>query len=632
MRMDLGKSGVRVMGTWSSSTAYEKNDIVTNGSDGYISITDVPVGTALSNTAYWMQIVNGFDESEVVSAVNAWLVAHPEATTTVQDGAVTTAKIADGAVTDAKLVQSGGVLEEVADLKSDLDVRRPTWEQGVLAFANGELTASTTRICSSVLNDKINTISVPSEYDLGLLAWDGSTYMGAWNVKRWTKGTVWAKSFDLSVIRLTYPNYTFRLNLRYANNSNITTNSANVVTIYPSSIIDDFSNNFEVLDMKMESALTGEETLDTYSPFVNAGLINGAIYDAMKYRIASTDIMTFDRDITLRVADGYRFGVHTFVNGVFSANSGWKQTDYTIPKDTEFRIVIAHVAPEDTESIADIQEFVSKVTFNTVLADKIGSDTNESGREQYYLRDGNFFMVAHQGYPTGDRSLGYNLLDGYPLARKKGFEWAECDIEIASGNVPVCCHDPSFVDATTGNTIVIADHTVEELKTYDYYGSTIATFEEIIKCCKENGLQLQLDHITSPKMPYITPIVKQYGMERSVCYLVGYVDDSPYPTTLLNAIQTFDESAYIMLMANETTISGAINFANTIITPYNRVDITVNSTKFTPTDLKTHLLSMKAGVNFSTYVIDNVATAREYLPYVNSITSNTISSFDVFDY
>lgn len=91
---DLGKVGITVNGTWSDSVAYEKNSIVNDGADSYISIQDVPIGTALSNTAYWTLLCNGFSSAEVVSAVNAWLDDHPEATTTVQDGSITLAKLA----------------------------------------------------------------------------------------------------------------------------------------------------------------------------------------------------------------------------------------------------------------------------------------------------------------------------------------------------------------------------------------------------------------------------------------------------------------------------------------------------------------------------------------------------------
>lgn len=45
--------------------------------------------------------------------IQDWLDGHPEATTTVQDGSITTAKLADGAVTDDKLAHSNGVLEDV---------------------------------------------------------------------------------------------------------------------------------------------------------------------------------------------------------------------------------------------------------------------------------------------------------------------------------------------------------------------------------------------------------------------------------------------------------------------------------------------------------------------------------------
>ena len=45
-------------------------------------------------------------DEQVADAVSGWLAAHPEATTTVADGAVTTEKLADGAVTPSKLGHS----------------------------------------------------------------------------------------------------------------------------------------------------------------------------------------------------------------------------------------------------------------------------------------------------------------------------------------------------------------------------------------------------------------------------------------------------------------------------------------------------------------------------------------------
>lgn len=83
-------------------------------------------------------------DEQVQEAVDAWLDDHPEATTTVQDGAITTAKLADGSVTDDKLA-ADGIKAEVTDLKSDLKVEQDdglyhrylTWEHGGIDNATG---------------------------------------------------------------------------------------------------------------------------------------------------------------------------------------------------------------------------------------------------------------------------------------------------------------------------------------------------------------------------------------------------------------------------------------------------------------------------------------------------------------
>lgn len=161
---------------WDDLAPYEPLTVVMHDGVSYVSRRYVPAGIEISDTAYWVetyrfnaqveqyrQEVLGFQdeidarvpfpdplyypqygvlgqvlttladgttkwENPVVPSdeqaeevITAWLDDHPEATTTVQDGAVTTPKIADGAVTDAKLAQSGGVLKDVSGLKNTLN-------------------------------------------------------------------------------------------------------------------------------------------------------------------------------------------------------------------------------------------------------------------------------------------------------------------------------------------------------------------------------------------------------------------------------------------------------------------------------------------------------------------------------
>ncbi len=77
--------------------------------------------TTLSDgTTKWENPVVPSD-AQAETVITTWLNNHPEATTTVQDGAVTTAKLADGAVTDAKLAQTGGVLTLATNNRGALD-------------------------------------------------------------------------------------------------------------------------------------------------------------------------------------------------------------------------------------------------------------------------------------------------------------------------------------------------------------------------------------------------------------------------------------------------------------------------------------------------------------------------------
>lgn len=89
------------------------NDAIPTMSTTTPGIAKVGAGLAMNNGAIELDA----DTTGISGAVDAWLDAHPEATTTVVDGSITTAKLADDAVTDAKLAQVGGVLSTTEYLR-----------------------------------------------------------------------------------------------------------------------------------------------------------------------------------------------------------------------------------------------------------------------------------------------------------------------------------------------------------------------------------------------------------------------------------------------------------------------------------------------------------------------------------
>lgn len=56
VKQSLGKVSITPKGAWSTSTAYVFLDSVSNNGSSYLAKQDVPAGTSLSNTDYWLQI------------------------------------------------------------------------------------------------------------------------------------------------------------------------------------------------------------------------------------------------------------------------------------------------------------------------------------------------------------------------------------------------------------------------------------------------------------------------------------------------------------------------------------------------------------------------------------------------
>ena len=105
----------------------------------------------------------------------------------------------------------------------------------------------------------------------------------------------------------------------------------------------------------------GNPTMNTYVNWVIGGVTSGAVVPTMLNRIATDNILKFNRDVTLLIDSGYRMGVHLLDEaGNFAKDSGWKTAEYPVPKNTPFRIVIARV--NETTDRADIHEFSSALS------------------------------------------------------------------------------------------------------------------------------------------------------------------------------------------------------------------------------------------------------------------------------
>ena len=239
----------------------------------------------------------------------------------------------------------------------------------------------------------------------------------------------------------------------------------------------------------------------------------------------------------------------------------------------------------------------------------------------------NFRMVSHQGFSVTEQWLGNSRLSSYIGSAKEGFLWAETDIKFSKDGIPVCCHDMEYTDTHDGKTrIRIPDHTLAELKTYGYYGEVIATFEEVLSTCKTEGLGLYIDHLdaswSDEMWQSVFDIVLKYKMEGNVEWLCSNA-------ACVERVLAWDEAAAISLVTAEPDLTRVIDIAKKYKTPANRFTVNALYTRFTVEDIIAYNARIPVGVRFELWIIDGVEDLKKYMPYINGITTNTISPKNV---
>ena len=133
-------------------------------------------------------------------------------------------------------------------------------------------------------------------------------------------------------------------------------------------------------------------------------LIRGVLHPELNFRVSETEIVSYDKEVTLLVASGFRIGVHIFVNGTCSSESGWKTGEYTIPQNTAFKFIIAKVT-EDKSVVANIEEFMSAVTIKSTIGNHTETlnaiseiDLTNLSPKAEAVTDANGYINASTGY------------------------------------------------------------------------------------------------------------------------------------------------------------------------------------------------------------------------------------------
>lgn len=132
----------------------------------------------------------------------------------------------------------------------------------------------------------------------------------------------------------------------------------------------------EISDLKedLNESSNGQFILPTSKyTFKNGGLYQGTYNSSTPQRVVCDTLVSFPYDVTLNIKNGFKVGVHRFVNGTYSSDSGWQTGAYTISAGDVFKFVIARTIEISTET-ADIPTFVSMVVFQTNEYTKASTD------------------------------------------------------------------------------------------------------------------------------------------------------------------------------------------------------------------------------------------------------------------
>lgn len=172
-------------------------------------------------------------------------------------------------------------------------------------------------------------------------------------------------------------------------------------------------------------------------------------------------------------------------------------------------------------------------------------------------------IINHRGYNT---EAGENTMAAFQLTKAYGYDYCETDVQFTKDGVPVLIHDSS-IDRTSNGSGKVAALTYAQLQQYDFsngYKGTngsIATFDEFMKYCSENGLHPYVElktTVTAKQASDLVDIARNYNMLNNIIW-ISFIKESLLQIRRILPSATL---GYLTNGATDNTIAEAVSLQN----------------------------------------------------------------------
>lgn len=193
-----------------------------------------------------------------------------------------------------------------------------------------------------------------------------------------------------------------------------------------------------------------------------------------------------ENEITVKFADDVGINVIYFdsINKTFDYRAATSSFNRQFFSDSELIVAVCR----KTDSGYSIVECNCPVEIDGYIGGVYTSTTRK------VLCSSKIKNISHRGYNS---EAPENTIEGFALAKKRGYDYLECDLQFTSDNVPVIIHD-STINRTSNGTGSVSAMTYSQLLAYNfgypskfgdkYQNVKIPNFHKLVEFCHISGM------------------------------------------------------------------------------------------------------------------------------------------------